>query len=197
MKKVLITPNTLTMSRIVMTFFFIVLMMAHGFFFKLVGAFMFFLASFTDLYDGYIARKYNLISDFGKVMDPIADKFLMLSAFLIFVKMGIISVFVFLLIFGREIFITWMRFYAKGKGFVLAAEQFGKYKTVTQFVTVGFILIFIVLRSASFSQDWSDVTLSRWNYTIDFFVFITVLMTLASGVSYYMNNKDVFKNHDK
>ncbi|MGE0269142.1 MAG: CDP-diacylglycerol--glycerol-3-phosphate 3-phosphatidyltransferase [Candidatus Omnitrophota bacterium] len=193
MKHVFLTPNTLTLSRIVLTFFFILLMMADGFFFKLVGAIIFFLASFTDYYDGYMAKKHNLISDFGKIMDPIADKFLMLSAFLVFVKIGIVPVYVFLIIFGREVLITFMRLYAKTKGYVLSAEQFGKYKTVSQFIASGFILIYVVLRSASFTDNWSDVTISRWNDVIDFLVLVAVLMTLASGVSYYMNNKKVFR----
>lgn len=193
MKNMIITPNTLTLSRIVLTFFFILLMMADGFFFKLIGAVIFFLASFTDYYDGYMAKKHNLVSDFGKIMDPIADKFLMLSAFLVFVKIGIVHFVVFLIIFGREVLITFMRLYAKTKGHVLSAEQFGKYKTVSQFVASGFILIYIVLRSASFTDNWSDVTISRWNEVIDFLVMIAVLMTLASGVSYYINNKKVFR----
>ena len=81
--KMFLSPNTLTISRIILTFFFIMVMMAEGFIFKFLGAVIFFLASFTDYYDGYIAKKHKMVSDFGKLMDPIADKFLMLSAFLV------------------------------------------------------------------------------------------------------------------
>ena len=168
-------------------------MMADGFIFKFLGAVIFFLASFTDYYDGYIAKKHKMVSDFGKLMDPIADKFLMLSAFLVFVKMGVVPVLAFIIIFGREVFITFMRLYAKHKGHVLAAEKFGKYKTVSQVFCCGVILVYIVLRSADATNSWSDVTISQWQEFIDFTIMVAVLMTLASGVSYYMNNKQVFK----
>ena len=193
MKPFFLSPNTLTISRIILTLIFILVMLAEGFIFKFLGAIIFFLASFTDYYDGYIAKKHKMISDFGKLMDPIADKFLMLSAFLVFVKMGIVPVVAFVIIFGREVFITFMRLYAKHKGHILAAEKFGKYKTVSQVFCAGVILIYIVLRSADATNSWSDVTISRWQEFIDFCVMVAVLMTLASGLSYYMNNKKVFR----
>ncbi|MCA9393236.1 MAG: CDP-diacylglycerol--glycerol-3-phosphate 3-phosphatidyltransferase [Candidatus Omnitrophica bacterium] len=193
MRPLFLSPNTLTISRIVLTFFFILAMCAEGFIFKLLGAIIFFLASFTDYYDGYIAKKHKMVSDFGKLMDPIADKFLMLSAFLVFVKMGIVPVIAFLIIFGREVFITFMRLYAKHQGHILAAEKFGKYKTVSQVFCSGVILIYIVLRSADSTNSWSDLTISRWQEFIDFTIMVAVLMTLASGLSYYVNNKQVFR----
>lgn len=193
MRSVFLSPNTLTMSRIILTVIFIVVMLAEGFIFKFLGAAIFFLASFTDWYDGYIAKKHKMVSDFGKLMDPIADKFLMLSAFLVFVKMGVVPVLAFLVIFGREVFITFMRLYAKNKGQILSAEKFGKYKTVSQFFCVGSILIYTVLRSADTTNSWSDVTISRWQEYIDFCIMVAVLMTLGSGISYYINNKNVFR----
>lgn len=193
MKHIFLSPNTLTISRIILTFFFIMVMSADGFVFKFLGAVIFFLASFTDYYDGYIAKKHKMVSDFGKLMDPIADKFLMLSAFLVFVKMGIVPVLAFVIIFGREVFITFMRLYAKHKGHVLAAEKFGKYKTVSQVFCAGVILIYTVLRSADATNSWSDVTISQWQEFIDFTIMVAVLMTLASGISYYVNNKRVFR----
>lgn len=193
MRHVFLSPNTLTISRIVLTFFFILAISADGFIFKLLGAIIFFLASFTDYYDGYIAKKHKMVSDFGKLMDPIADKFLMLSAFLIFVKMGIVPVLAFIIIFGREVFITFMRLYAKHKGHILAAEKFGKYKTVSQVFCSGVILIYVVLRSADSTNSWNDLTISRWQEFIDFTIMVAVLMTLASGLSYYLNNKQVFR----
>jgi len=191
MAYVMISPNTLTISRIVLTVLFIMFISNEGFTPKLVGAIIFFIASFTDFYDGYIAKKHNLVSDFGKLMDPIADKFLMLSAFLIFVKMGLVTVLAFLVIFGREVLITIMRIHAKTKGKVLAAEKLGKYKTASQVIAAGAILIYVVLGELPSFNEWSAVSVHWWMECIEYLILVAVTLTLVSGVSYYMNNRKI------
>ncbi len=187
----MISPNTLTISRIVLTVLFIMFISGEGFFPKLMGAIIFFIASFTDFYDGYIAKKHNMISDFGKLMDPIADKFLMLSAFLIFVKMGLVTVLAFLVIFGREVFITIMRINAKSKGKVLAAEKLGKYKTASQVIAAGVILIYVVFSETTGFKNWSELSVHYWMEIIEYLILVAVTLTLVSGVSYFLNNRRV------
>lgn len=191
MSYVMISPNTLTVSRIVLTVLFIMFISMEGFWPKVVGAIIFFIASFTDFYDGYIAKKHNMVSDFGKLMDPIADKFLMLSAFLIFVKIGLVSVLAFMVIFGREVLITLMRMHAKGKGSVLAAEKMGKYKTASQVAASAVILVYVVLGETAGFKNWSEGSVHTWMEIIEYFVLLAVTLTLVSGVSYYKNNRKV------
>ena len=133
-------PNALTISRIVLTLVFIFLITRNGFLPKFSAAVIFLIASFTDYYDGYYAKKHNLISDFGRLMDPIADKFLILAAFFVFTKMHLIAVWMFLIILIREVVITAVRLIAIRGGEVLEAEKMGKYKTVSQMIAVIVIL---------------------------------------------------------
>lgn len=183
-------PNKLTIARIILTFFFIYFISLQGLVNMTAAALIFVLASLTDFWDGYIAKKYNLISDFGKLMDPIADKFLILAAFLAFVRMHIVENWMVLLILGREMMVTGLRIFAMTKGKVLAAEKAGKHKTVSQMVAIFFILGFILFKEslARFSK-WSPVIEGWWESGINILMIITVTLTLISGVSYFWNNR--------
>lgn len=183
-------PNKLTVSRIVLTFVFMVFITQEGLIPMMIAAVVFSLASLTDFYDGYIAKKYNLISDFGKLMDPIADKFLILAAFLAFVRMRIVADWMVLLILGREILVTGFRLYAVKKGKVLAAEKAGKHKTVSQVVAIFSILGFIIFREyLTGMSKWSLTTESWWRGGIDVLMLVTVCLTVISGISYFWNNR--------
>ncbi len=156
----------------------------------ITAAIIFSLASLTDYYDGYIAKKYNLISDFGKLMDPIADKFLILAAFLAFVRMQIVDDWMVLLILGREILVTGLRLFALSKGRVLAAERAGKHKTVSQIVAIFTIFGFIIVRELlTIYSQWTPAIEIWWQWGINILMFITVALTLISGVSYLWNNR--------
>ena len=139
-------PNQLTVSRIILTFIFVYYISRTGLEPMIIAAVIFTLAAITDYYDGYVAKRFNLISDFGKLMDPIADKFLVLAAFVAFVRMQIVDDWMVVVILGREIIITGLRVYALTKGKVLAAERGGKHKTVSQMVAIFTILFFIILK---------------------------------------------------
>lgn len=154
------------------------------------AAFVFSLASFTDWGDGYIAKKYNLISDFGKLMDPIADKFLILAAFVAFIRMQLIEDWMVILILGREIFITGLRIFALTKGKVLAAERAGKHKTISQIVAIFVILSFIILKeSLTQVAYWSRAIEAWWRLAIYILMLITVTLTMISGVFYLWSNR--------
>lgn len=183
-------PNRLTVSRIILTFAFIYFISQKGLAPTVVAALVFVLASLTDYYDGYLAKKHNLITDFGKLMDPIADKFLMLAAFLAFVRMQIVADWMVVVILGREIIVTGLRLFAITKGKVLAAEKAGKHKTVSQIVAVFSILGFIIFKEALTALDqWSLNIETWWRCSIDVLMLITVSLTLISGISYLWNNR--------
>ena len=189
-------PNILTLLRILMTFVFLVFLNKGDFSSTVVAFVVFVAASLTDFLDGYIAKRYNLISNFGRIMDPIADKFLMLSAFYMFMRMNIIADWMFYIIFIREVLVTLVRFYAMGKGVVMAAEKAGKYKTTFQISTVIVILLYLILyrwaAEASAVMDTVFCVLQKRYLVIAGLMLITVLLTLVSGISTLWRNRKVF-----
>ncbi|MBU1148376.1 MAG: CDP-diacylglycerol--glycerol-3-phosphate 3-phosphatidyltransferase [Candidatus Omnitrophica bacterium] len=180
--------NKLTISRIVLAGIFILCLFIRGIGAKFFAFGIFLLASLTDYYDGLIARKTNSISDFGRLMDPIADKILILGGFLAFVEMKIIPAWMVIVIIAREFVITGIRALALTRKKVLSAETAGKHKTVSQIVAVLSILIYLIIRDSGFTFRYIEY----YGMTILILMFITVLMTLASGVSFMMKNKDIF-----
>jgi len=114
----------------------------------------------------------------------------MLSAFLIFVKLNIIAAWMFIIICFREVIITGIRLYAMQKGRILAAEDMGKYKTISQITAVIFILLFLILRETSLALNWPDEVWNMWQGGINIFMLVAVLLTLISGISYLWNNRN-------
>ena len=138
--------NKLTILRIILTFVFMILLSIPGLWWK-AGAFLIFsIAALTDLFDGKIAHKYNMVTDFGKLMDPIADKILVLSAFAAFVQLQLVKDWMFMIIISRELIITYFRLFALNKGKVMSAGKMGKGKTASQMVIIFVILGFIVFK---------------------------------------------------
>lgn len=187
-------PNELTILRIVLTAIFMVFIFLPGLNARIFAFCLFALASLTDIYDGKIARKYNIVSDFGKLMDPIADKILVLGAFLVFIQMRLIPAWMVIVIILRESFITGFRLIALKKGKVLAAEDAGKHKTVSQMVTIFIILLFLIFKEALSER-------SIWNERIELYsglgimilMGITLALTLVSGMSFIIKNKQLLK----
>ncbi len=181
-------PNILTITRIILTFVFVFLIFQYGFSAKVLAAIVFTLASLTDLFDGYYARKYNLITNFGKLMDPIADKFLVLAAFFVFMQMHLIATWMFLVILVREVFVTGWRLVAMRQGKVLAAEKVGKIKTVLQITTIFLILFYLIFIEAGHQA-------SGYQYLfvgIYWLMIMVVSITLFSGFSYLWQNRKFF-----
>ena len=180
-------PNVLTMSRFLWTVIFVVLIAQNTYSSTLAAALVFALASFTDLLDGYLAKKNNQITDFGKIMDPIADKFLILAAFVMFILLGILPAWMVVLVAVREIAVTVSRVMRLSRKQVIAAEKSGKIKTVFQMGSIGVILLFLILEKSSLSRGWSGSTEGVWLTVINILMFITVILTVNSGVSYFLN----------
>jgi len=180
--------NKLTISRIILAGFFILFLFIRGPGAKFMAMAVFLAACSTDYYDGYFARKTGSITAFGTLMDPIADKILILGAFLAFVEMKIIPAWMVMVIIARELVITGIRILALSQKKVLAAEMRGKHKTVSQMVAVISILIFLIVRDMGFSLRHME----DFKAAVYILMLITVGMTLTSGISYMARNKDVF-----
>lgn len=186
--------NRLTVLRIVLTFVFMLFLIwwEKIWWTKAIAFFVFIIAALSDYLDGMIAKKRNMITDFGKLMDPIADKILVLSAFAAFLQLRLINVWMFMIIISREILITSLRLFALSKGKVLSASKAGKHKTVSQMAVILVILIFIVSQEVmkrfyTWNPNWDN--LFRWG--INFLMYITVTFTIYSGLYYLWDNRKI------
>jgi CDP-diacylglycerol--glycerol-3-phosphate 3-phosphatidyltransferase len=192
--------NKITLLRIVLTFIFI-------FFFlfpfkgdwmlwaKVASLVVFLLAALSDFLDGMIAHRKNMVTDFGKLMDPIADKILVLSAFIAFVQMQLVATWMVVIIISREFLITSLRIFALNKGRVLSAARSGKHKTLSQMVVILFILLFTVLKEArktfyTWNPDWE----SFFRQGIDIAMWFIVALTIYSGFTYLWENRKIIAN---
>ncbi len=182
-------PNQLTIFRIVLTAVFVLFIFQPGLPAKISAAAIFLLASWTDFYDGYYARKHDLSTNFGKIMDPIADKLLILAAFFVFMTMHMIAWWMFMVIFIREVVVTIVRLYAIGQGKILSAEQAGKIKTVLQFAAILSILLFLILTETTFHDHWLEFFVAQLFQGIYILMCIVVAVTLFSGISFVWNNR--------
>lgn len=187
--------NRLTMSRIVLAFVFMWFLLLPGLTNKIIAFIVFCFASFTDFLDGWVARRRNEISDLGKLLDPLADKVLVLSAFLSFVEMNIIAAWMVVIIIVRELLITGLRIVAVKKGKVLEAGTSGKHKTVSQIVTIIFILIVLIARELGTQQGfWTLRIETIANYSIMLLMMVTIGLTVSSGFSYLWSNRHIIRS---
>ncbi|MCD7814476.1 MAG: CDP-diacylglycerol--glycerol-3-phosphate 3-phosphatidyltransferase [Lachnospiraceae bacterium] len=167
-------PNKLTMLRVCLVPVFVVLMLVDGIPYGNIWAgILFILASATDALDGHIARKNNLVTDFGKFMDPIADKLLVCSAMICLVAQQKLAAWMVIIIIGREFVISGFRLVASDKGTVIAASYWGKFKTVFQMIMIVMLL-----------YDFGTV----WNTLSEIVVWIALLLTVISLVDYLRKN---------
>ncbi len=178
-------PNILTCSRIGFAFIMVILLLNKSLSCNILAAVFFLVASLTDFYDGYLAKKLGLISDFGKIMDPIADKVLMLSIFSALAYIGMIAWWMVIVIAAREIGVTADRLWSMRKGQVLAAERAGKIKTFFQMTTVSLILLYMILRQTVSDTEWFYTIKDHYMTGIEVLMILTVFLTIASGVSYF------------
>jgi len=190
-------PNKLTISRIMMTVLFLIVLFVEFSFHYTVALVLFVAASITDILDGTIARKRRLITDFGKLMDPLADKMLICSAFIAFIELEWMPAWMVIVIVARELAITGLRLLAASKNIVLAAEKQGKNKTITQVVAIIALLVtnsygdwgivgsFFCLTIAGHAWAWWVAEISKW---------AAVTLTATSGIYYLWKNREVFLN---
>ena len=174
-------PNKLTVLRVIMIPFFVVSLLAfHGEvrLLRNLAAAIFIVASLTVMLDGKIARKYNLVTNFGKFMDPLADKLLVCSALICLIELGQLPSWMVIIIVSREFIISGFRLIASDNGVVIAASYWGKFKTTFQ-------MIMICLMIANFPQ---------LQILTDIIMWIALILTVVSLIDYLVKNKDVMKN---
>ena len=171
-------PNKLTVLRVLLIPFFVASLLYKGgedYKFRIISLVIFAIAALTDTLDGMIARKYNLITDFGKFMDPLADKVLVCSGLIWFVELRQLSSIVVLVVIAREFIISGIRLVASDNGVVIAAAMSGKLKTVVQMITVILLI----------------VNLPQLSMVTNIFIAIMLLLTLFSLGEYIIKNKNV------
>lgn len=187
--------NKLTIARIILTFIFMFFLFCQGFAAKLAAFFIFSVAALTDYLDGFFAKKYGMTSNFGIIMDPIADKILVLGSFLAFVEMSIIPAWMVVLIMLREFLVTGVRIFALGKGKILKAQRSGKHKTMSQIVTIFVILLFLIFKELAVKFDfWTINVHSVFSWSIICLMTLTVILTTTSGISFFWDNRNLIKN---
>lgn len=168
--------NKITLSRIVLIPVFMVVLLSDISNNMIWATVVFVIASATDALDGYIARNRNMITNFGKFIDPLADKLLVTAALLVFVQMQIVPAWAVMIIVAREFIVTGLRTIAVAEGVVIAASIWGKVKTVTQMIAI----IAMLLNNFPFSLI---------NFPFDIIIFyISVIFTVLSGVDYLLKN---------
>ena len=170
-------PNKLTIFRCFLIIPFVVLFLMG---YDLVATIIFVVASFTDFLDGNIARKYNLVTNFGKFMDPLADKLLVCSALICLVEMGRLEAWIVLIIIAREFIISGFRLVASDNGVVIAASYWGKFKTVFQ-------MVMVIVLMLNFQNSIMIVI-------GEVLVWISLALTVISLVDYVAKNIDVLKD---
>lgn len=175
-------PNKITMLRIIMIPFFIAALLIEFPYHQPIAAVLFIVAALTDSLDGYLARSRNLITDFGKFMDPLADKLLVCSALICFVQLGSVPAWMVIIIIAREFAITGLRTLAASDGIVIAASKWGKAKTMSQMIAIVIILF----------NNWP---FSIFNIPMgSIMITIATILTLISGIDYLILNKKVFRS---
>ncbi|MBU9722676.1 MULTISPECIES: CDP-diacylglycerol--glycerol-3-phosphate 3-phosphatidyltransferase [Bacillaceae] len=184
-------PNQITISRIILIPIFMVLLLVpfswgelrflganiplHHFF----AALVFIIAASTDWLDGYYARKYNLVTNMGKFLDPLADKLLITAAFISLVGLDMFPAWAAVVILSREFAVTGLRLVASGEGEVIAASKWGKWKTVSQIIAASALMLHnMIFEMIGFPFD-----------TV--MVYVAVVLTLLSGIDYFIKNKQV------
>lgn len=193
------TPNKLTVTRIILVPFFIFFLLSsnipHNY---LIAGIIFGIASFTDYLDGKIARKYNLVTDFGKFADPLADKILVISAFVCFVEMDIISSILVVIVLMREFTVTSLRLVAVEKGIVIAANYWGKAKTVSQIIAIIIVIVtsyFLELANMNlFNISNMDMIKNIIPIINQSALWISTALCIISGVVYIWDNRECIKN---
>lgn len=174
-------PNLLTLFRVAMIPFFVITFLSDSIsnWFALA---VFVTATITDALDGFIARKQNIVTDFGKLMDPLADKIMVMTAFVCFTATGILHPAITIIVMAREFFVTGLRSVAVSKGRIVAADILGKVKTISQDVTA--IVILIWRSSPIFSELLETISVIC--------ITVMLLLTVFSAINYTIKNKDIF-----
>lgn len=182
-------PNILTVMRIFLTPIFIICLFSDFFWAQLWALVIFIVASITDAYDGYLARKNNMVTNTGRFLDPLADKILVSSAFISFSIMGLIDIWMVALIIFRDLFVMGLRFLMSRRGFIMITSKIAKSKTGVQVGIIIFTLLFLTLKGF----NWvllEDYLIFINEYEIVYYLtMIAVIFTVYTGYAYIQENR--------
>lgn len=189
-------PNKLTVSRILLSPVFMFLFTIENRITRALSLVVFTVAALTDLYDGYLARKYNISTNFGKFMDPLADKILTSSALISFVALGYARTWMVLTIVAREFFITGLRSLAAYRGQLIVSSFWAKAKTASQMIVIVFMLIVINGETilGPVAKDMPLFNTSEMQIYFDIMIFITMVLTVWTGIDYIIKNLAMLKS---
>ena len=188
-------PNQLTTARFFLTGIFVVALSTNWPFHFTAGLIVFVIAGVTDYLDGSIARSRNLVTDFGKLMDPLADKIMVAAAFICLVPLHAIPPWVAILVIAREFLITGLRLLAAGKGTILPSERLGKHKTAWQIITVIFFLLLLSLQEWQSAGIISSTLLDPIAFLLPYggrvIIAVTLGLTITSGFRYLWKHRSL------
>ena len=182
-------PTKLSFLRIALAFLVFSLLMVPGLPAKAAALVCFLIASLTDWLDGWLARRWNQVSSLGALLDPIADKILVLGTFLAFVQLELIPAWMVLVIMVRELLITGVRLFAASRQVVLSAAREGKNKTVSQMLTIAVVLVVILIRE---HYGAAGVPQAMERHLMDIVLgcmWVTVVLTIVSGASFFWRHR--------
>ena len=184
-------PNRLTLGRLVLTVFFVGFLSSSTHWGDVIALILFILASLTDWLDGYLARRLNQITKFGKLMDPLADKVLVASALVCLIPLRALPAWAVIIIITREFLITGLRQLAAGQGVILPADPLGKHKTAWQLITIIFFLS--LLAAGDCFGDESRWLRFLWIKVGPILIAITIVLTIYSGLAYLWKNRNLLR----
>ena len=186
-------PNILSLVRIILTPLFIILLFADFKMAKVFALLVFAIAAITDAYDGHLARKYNQITPEGKFLDPLADKILVLSAFISFAFINIIDFWMVGLIIFRDLFVTGLRFIMSSRGFEFVTSKLSKYKTAFQLTIIILTLIFISIEGLDINIFIPTIVIIKEYKIIYMLTAFTAIFTAYTGIIYVYANRFIIQ----
>ena len=188
-------PNQLTILRIILTPVFLFFFLSEDKTFIQISLAIFLVAALTDWYDGWLARKFNYITDWGKFWDPLADKILTSAAFIGFVLVGLLPFWMVILIIVRDLMITLLRVYAESRGYNFITSYYAKWKTVFQMIFLYYLLILYVgLNTPQIYNNYKDLFTFLSNQKLIYTAMLLItIITVHSGVSYIIKNKHLIE----
>lgn len=178
-------PNKLTVLRMILTPIYLAAMLIEFRYHYIVALVIFAVASITDFLDGKIARKNNLVTTFGKLCDPVADKMLTTAALLAFMQLGLCNIWVVMIILTREFLVTSFRLVSSAQGVVIPAGILGKIKTVCQMV------FSIIIMLGLFAGEFVSYDFETFSLISNVLLWITAVLTVVSGIKYIVDGKKV------
>jgi len=183
-------PNQLTILRIILSPVFLFLFLSDVIWMKQVSVLVYIIAALSDWYDGWLARKFNYITSWGKFWDPLADKILTSAAFIGFAIVELIPVWMVLIIVGRDVIITLLRVFADMKNYIFTTSYYAKWKTLLQMVFLYYLLIlFVAQYTPEINLEYNDLILTLLNKQLIYFIALVVtIITFHSGILYIIRN---------